>query len=153
MLDASNLYRHVLSISQVGAPKSEGMCDAIRSRYPYIEARARVADILAVLRDQPEFIMSADVILVALGDSTLELRLNELLGTEKPRLHAWVEPLGLGGHVLATGLGNGLGCFRCLFDRTEETGMANRASFAKVGQQFQKSMAGCGWGFHAIRSN
>ena len=131
MLDASNLYRHVLSIAHVGAPKSEGMCEAMRSRYPHIEAQARVADILAVLRDQPEFILSADVILVAPGDSTRELRLNEWLGTEKPRLHAWVEPLGLGGHILATGLGNGPGCFRCLFDRTEETGMANRASFAK----------------------
>jgi len=143
MLDASNLYRHVLSIAHVGAPKSEGMCEAMRARYPHIEAQARVADILAILCDQPEFILSADAILVALGDATLELRLNALLGTEKPRLHAWVEPLGLGGHILATGLGNGPGCFRCLFDRTEETGMANRASFAKAGQQFQKSMAGC----------
>jgi molybdopterin/thiamine biosynthesis adenylyltransferase len=143
MLDSSNLYRHVLGIAHVGAPKSEGVCDAMRSHYPHIEAQARVADILAVLCDQPEFILSADLILVALGDPTLELRLNEFLGAEKPRLHAWVEPLGLGGHVLATGLGNGPGCFRCLFDRTEETGMANRASFAKAGQSFQKSIAGC----------
>ena len=143
MLDSSNLYRHVLGIAHVGAPKSKGVCDAMRSRYPHIEAQARVADILAVLRDQPEFILSADLLLVALGDPTLELRLNECLGTKKPRLHAWVEPLGLGGHVLATGLENGPGCFRCLFDRTEETGMANRASFAKAGQSFQKSIAGC----------
>jgi molybdopterin/thiamine biosynthesis adenylyltransferase len=146
-LESSNLYRHVLGISCVGGSKSEGMRDSISSRYPHIEVQARARDVLIVLREEPEFIMAADLVLLALGDETLELRLDEFLGKQKARLHAWVEPLGIGGHVLAAGLGNGPGCFRCLFDRTEDAGMANRASFAKTGQSFQKSMAGCSGAF------
>lgn len=143
LLESLNLYRHALGISYVGRSKSESMCDCICSRYPHIEAQARVRDIRIVLNDEPKFIMDADLVLLALGDETLELRIDELLGMKKPRIHAWVEPLGIGGHVLATGLGNSHGCFRCLFQRAEDGSITNRAAFAMPGQLFQKSMAGC----------
>jgi molybdopterin-synthase adenylyltransferase len=96
-----------------------------------------------VLRAEPEFITAADLIVIAVGDETLERRLNAVLATMRPRVHAWVEPLGISGHVLATGVAAGPGCYDCLFDYEAPYGLVNRAGLAAPGQSFQKSMAGC----------
>jgi hypothetical protein len=53
-----------------------------------------------LLMDERDTILDADLIVVAVGDETLERRLNRLLAGGPPRLHAWVEPLGVGGHAL-----------------------------------------------------
>jgi hypothetical protein len=58
-----------------------------------------------------------------------------------PRLHAWLEPLGIGGHVLATGVARSSGCFRCLFQTDTEYGLTNAASFVEPGQAFQRTYA------------
>jgi molybdopterin/thiamine biosynthesis adenylyltransferase len=142
-LESCNLYRHALGIGHVGLNKAEGMSRAIQARYPHVESLFCAMGIEAVLENDPNFVLSADVILLALGEETLELRLNELLGPQKPRVHAWLDPLGVGGHVLATALKRGPGCLRCLFERQEAHGLVNKASFAQPGQRFQRSFAGC----------
>lgn len=143
IMEASNLYRHVLGVGHVGAPKADALRNVLSSHFPNVEVQSRAKDVLAVLRDEPEFLMTADVVLFALGDETLELRIDEVMASQRPRIHAWVEPLGIGGHVLVTGLEGSRGCFRCLFHRPDGVGLVNRASFAEAGQSFQKSMAGC----------
>jgi molybdopterin/thiamine biosynthesis adenylyltransferase len=142
-LESCNLYRHALGIGYVDVNKAEGMSQAIQTRYPHVETQFRPEAIEAVLQNDPDFVLTADVILVALGEETLELRLNELLGPQKPRVHAWLDPLGIGGHVLATAITPGPGCLRCLFERQEAHGLVNKASFAQPGQSFQRSFAGC----------
>jgi hypothetical protein len=142
-LVSGNLYRHALGIVDVGVNKAKAMSDAIQAHYPHVEAQFRAEGIETVLQSDPDFILSADLILITLGDETLELRLNQLLGPKKPRIHAWLDPLGIGGHVLATAVNGRPGCFRCLFSRDEHTGLANRASFVRPGQVVQTSLAGC----------
>jgi hypothetical protein len=59
-----------------------------------------------------------------------------------PVIHGWLEPLGIGGHVVVSNHKDG-GCYKCLFRRTEEGSIYNGASFAAPGQSFSKSMFGC----------
>jgi hypothetical protein len=142
-MEACNLYRHALGIKYIGVNKAEAMCDELAGHYPGVDSQFRAKDVEKLLAEEPGFILDSDLMVVALGDETLELRLNEILGSKRRRLHAWVDPVGVGGHVLATGISAGPGCFRCLFRPVEGVGLSNRASFAMAGQSFQKSLAGC----------
>ena len=146
-LASQNLYRHALGAEYLEVNKAVGLGEVLRKKYLHIDVQSRPHDIGKVLTQEQDFVLSADLILVALGDETVELRLNELLGARLPRVHAWLDPLGLGGHILATGLPKQRGCFRCLFDLHEVHGLQNGASFARAGQQFQKSFAGCSGSF------
>lgn len=142
-MEASNLYRHVLGITDVGVHKVKGLSDLLQDHYPHISLQYRAERVEAVLEQDAKFICAADAIVIALGDETLELWLNQFFGSQRPRLHAWLDPLGIGGHVLGTGIGGEAGCFRCLFERDEQLGLYNKASFANRGQTFQRSIAGC----------
>jgi molybdopterin/thiamine biosynthesis adenylyltransferase len=141
-LSADNVHRHVLGVCYIGTPKAEGMKATLDMKYPHIDSTFRVARAEELLETEPDFITGSDLVIVALGDETLELRLNDTLRDHVRRLHVWVEPLGIGGHVLATGL-SGRGCFRCLFDDDPTHGIHNQSAFAAPGQKFQKTFSGC----------
>ncbi|MBX9600040.1 MAG: ThiF family adenylyltransferase [Bryobacteraceae bacterium] len=143
LLEAGNLYRHVLGMRDIGAPKADGLRTLLTSRYPGLEVQARFTDVIELMHSEEDFLLKADVLVFALGDETLELRINEMLGRKVPRLHTWVDPLSLGGHVHVTGLAREGGCLRCLFHRLDGVGLTNRASFAEAGQSFQQTIAGC----------
>jgi molybdopterin/thiamine biosynthesis adenylyltransferase len=143
ILRAENVHRHVLGVDYIGYNKALGMKLSLGLRFPHLDIQYRAEPIEATLRTAPEFITSSDLVLIAIGDETLELRLNDLLRGRMPRLHVWLEPLSIGGHVLATGVAAGSGCFRCLFDVDPLYGLFNRAAFAGPGQTFQQSFAGC----------
>lgn len=142
-LAGGNIHRHVLGVSYLGFNKALGLAIELLRRYPHLTVEHLATDALTLLRQKPQVFTDADLIVIAIGDPTIELRLNDLLGANMPRLHAWVEPLGLGGHVLATGIGNWPGCYRCIFENDEVHGLVNKASFAAPGQAFQRTMGGC----------
>lgn len=142
-LSADNVHRHVLGVCHIGVAKAEGMKATLATRYPHIDVTCRVARAEGVLETEPDFITGSDMVIVALGDETLELSLNDILRDQVRRLHVWVEPLGIGGHVLATGLSPRGGCFRCLFGDDPTHGIYNQSAFAAPGQRFQKSFSGC----------
>jgi molybdopterin-synthase adenylyltransferase len=142
-LTAENIHRHVLGVSFLDQKKVEGMRLSLNKHFPHICVEDKPDDIRTVLDIHPEFVTSADLVIFALGDETLELYLNDLLGQRMPRIHVWVEPLGIGGHVLGTGLSSQGGCFRCLFDTDDLLGIHNQSAFAAPGQSFQPAFAGC----------
>ncbi|NTW01770.1 MAG: hypothetical protein HGA19_10820 [Oscillochloris sp.] len=142
-LAGGNIHRHVLGVTYLGFNKALGLTIELLRRYPHLMAEHFATDALTLLRQKPELLTDADLIVIAIGDPTIELRLNDLFGSNRPRLHAWVEPLGLGGHVLATGIANQPGCYRCLFKNDKVHGLVNKASFAAPGQAFQRTMGGC----------
>jgi hypothetical protein len=143
VLTPENIHRHVLGISFLDQKKVEGMRLFLNKHFPHICVEDKADDIRTVLDKDQVFVTESDLVIFALGDETLELYLNDLLDQRMPRIHAWVEPLGIGGHVLGTGLDNQKGCFRCLFDTDEVLGIHNQAAFAAPGQSFQPSFAGC----------
>jgi molybdopterin/thiamine biosynthesis adenylyltransferase len=143
ILTSENIHRHALGASRVGINKALGMKAELGLRFPHIRVECREDRVEEVIKKDPDFIMGADLVAIALGDESLELRLNDLLGQRVPRLHVWVEPLGVGGHVLATGVDLGTGCYRCLFDVDPSHGIYNRSAFAAPGQNFQRTFSGC----------
>lgn len=143
VMKSENVHRHLLGASFVGWDKTVGIKTTLGTSFPHLKIEHREVLIEALLKDEPKFIADASLIVFALGDETLELRLNNVLGDEVPQVHAWVDPLGLGGHVLATGVSGGAGCYKCLFENDPEQGLFNQASFAAPGQQFQRAFAGC----------
>ena len=87
-----------------------------------------------------------DLIISALGEPTLNLKINQILQEESiksPLLVCFNEPYGIGGHVMAVNLGSG-GCLRCAYtDSLSGELTPFRASFVADGQNFKKSMSGC----------
>lgn len=140
-LRAENVHRHVLGVNAIGQPKVKALAEMLGRHSPHVQIEPVVSRVEDVLEQDPTAILEAGVVAIALGDETLERRLNQLLGATHPRVHAWLDPLGVGGHVLATGLPHGRGCYECLFEQTPT--LRNRASFTAPGQDVTRSLAGC----------
>jgi len=145
-LKEENVHRHVLGIEAIGRNKAVALAEHLGRRFPHQAVRAHPQDILALLESSAAILLEADAVVIAVGDETLERRVNSVLGFNVPRVHVWVEPLGAGGHVLVTGLQAGIltaGCYECLFTRDESGLLTNSAAFAAANQQFGQSLAGC----------
>ena len=140
-LSADNVHRHVLGLPGMGMNKAVALATWLGIQYPHQEVAARPSRLESVLKEDSGFILGVDLIVFALGEETLERRLNSILGSAKPRVHSWLEPLGVGGHVLLTAMPGSLGCFECLF--SPEEGAANASSFVASGQDIRRSLAGC----------
>lgn len=140
-LAAENIHRHILGVESLLQNKALAMGRHLEKRFPHITVEANELRIEGTA-DMNRLIDGVDLVCIALGDETLELRLNDVLTSQRPRLHVWVEPIGVGGHVLLTGFG-GPGCFKCLFACDERFGLHNKSSFSAPGQRFAKSFSGC----------
>lgn len=149
-LSEENTFRHVLGREDWEKNKAEAIMTQIQGNVPYVKVEAhphRIEDLIK--RD--EFRLAAyDVVISAIGDPTVEMYLNDrIFALEDPPfgLYGWVEPMGIGGHVLLTGSPEGGGCFECIFtsaDDPEEDRRVDRLSFAAPGQEFGRELAGCG---------
>ena len=139
---AENLHRHVLGMTDIDKNKALCLTKLLNQNYPHLNVQHKENLIEEVMKKEPDFILDSDLVLIALGDETLELSLNDSLPQNLKRLHVWVEPLSIGGHLLLTGLKN-VGCFRCLFGNDSIFGIYNQAAFAAAGQNFQRSYSGC----------
>lgn len=141
--EAANVYRHVLGRADIGRRKVEALADDLRRR-PYLG--------VAVSHEPAQKLLAhrlhrdrLDAIVVTIGDVTQSRELQELLrdfpGTV---VFTWLEPLGIGGHVLTRSAG-AKGCYECLFRREDGSEqLDNRSDFAAPGQTFTRSVTGCG---------
>lgn len=141
-LGPENIHRHALGLSRLWQSKATSLAEMLASNYPHLEFEGRQAVVEEVLEDDPLFLTSADLAVFALGEETLERRLNGILVGVMPRLHTWVEPLGIGGHAFVCGI-DPRGCYECLFRLDPEFGPINAASFSAPGQSIRRSLAGC----------
>ncbi|HXG36034.1 MAG TPA: ThiF family adenylyltransferase [Dehalococcoidia bacterium] len=143
-----NTFRHALGYSVLGAPKVTALKAELERKYPYIAVTAHQKYIEEAMMDGLLQVSTFDLVIVALGNPTVELYLNRVLH-ERPAgpkaVFAWLEPYGIGGHVLLTRPGMP-GCLQCLYTPASdlETPLRNRAAFAAYGQSFGKDDLGCG---------
>lgn len=137
-----NLHRHMLGIDDLGQKKAEALCKMLDRRFPGQSHEFRNDKIEDILGKEPSFLSESDLVLITVGDDNLEFLLNDHFPKDFPRMHVWVEPLGIGGHILQK-TSKAKGCFRCIFQRSEKYGVVNRSSFVESGQDFQKSFSGC----------
>jgi hypothetical protein len=146
-LEPENTYRHVLGRSYWGVKKAVALMRALRAQLPFSKAEAFDSTIEKVIDAGRIDLSTYDVILSAIGNPTSELALNEKVRRSvggPPIVFTWVDPYGIGGHAVLTGLSGSAGCFECLYTGTDSAEhLHNRASFAAPGQVFRRSIAGC----------
>lgn len=144
VLSPENVHRHALGMRYLWMPKSLGMSVELGMRFPHLEFDYRVSTLEKALQKEPTLLDGVDLVVIAVGEETLELRLNRLFQGIVPRVHAWVEPLGIGGHALGCGVaGVNSGCYECLFELMPDLGLVNRAAITAPGQEIRRSLAGC----------
>lgn len=146
LLGSENVHRHLLGVEYIHQFKASSLAAVLGHGFPHSIFKAHDKGALEVLSADPDCFLSADAILMATGDETLELRFDSLLKEDPPRVHTWVDPLGLGGHAIAVGLGDA-GCLHCLYETADSGMLANTSSFVRPGQLLRKSFAGCGGDF------
>lgn len=160
-----NVYRHLLGTDslliesykngkETGLPynpKIFGLKKEIERKLPYTDI-----DVLSNYIDRIENVISNnvidfrqyDLVIVAIGNPTIELYLNEYFHKNNdmpPIIFTWVEAYGIGGHALLTNNNGKSGCLKCLYTDPfdEKVSLYNRASFAAEGQTFAKQVSGC----------
>ncbi|WP_273483931.1 E2/UBC family protein [Desulforamulus ruminis] len=162
LLHIENVYRHALGVSSLfeavknkdkeeyySLPKVIGLKREIESKFPYVLVMCHQDDIEELILDKMIEPSEYDLIVVALGNPTIELYLNSYFHSLlkcPPVIFTWLEAFGIGGHALLTKINNKVGCLNCLYLDSNglNTDLFNRASFAEAGQFFGKIIAGCG---------
>jgi molybdopterin-synthase adenylyltransferase len=148
---AENVHRHVLGMNSTGYTKATALKVELEQKFPHLDIDLRTLRVEKLLTDEPAFLLEADLIFLATGEETLERRLNRLLLGGPPRVHAWLEPLGIGGHAFACGgpmesstpNEPAAGCFECLYRPDDNVGLINRTALTAPGQEIRQSLAGC----------
>ena len=165
-LSRENVYRHLLGtnsllletykdnlkVTQSSNPKIFGLKKEIQDRLPHttIEVSSKcVASIEDIIMINEVDFKQFDLIIVALGNPTIELYLNRYFHEERampPVLFTWLETYGIGGHALLTNNNGKNGCLQCLYSnpRDKNAPLYNQTSFAAEGQFFAKTISGCG---------
>lgn len=146
VMKPENIFRHILGKDYLGKSKVDALKIELENKFPYTRIKSfslKIEDAISKsLFDLDKF----DLIIMATGDDNLSLNINRVLYGERikpPILYSWLEPYGIGGHVLITNLEN-KGCFQCLFTPLQEDDeFSNRASFVAAGQTFTKDISGC----------
>jgi molybdopterin/thiamine biosynthesis adenylyltransferase len=145
-LSRDNVHRHVLGMESVGKKKAEALAIRLGEQFPHQHFWFGSTDCIDVLSEAAFDPSTFNVIILATGNETLELRINAALRRQTHLVHVWLDPFDLGYHVFVDGK-NKRGCFRCLFARDDAVGLHNRASFLEKDQTVTGSLAGCAGNF------
>jgi len=138
-----NTPRHLCGFldASCGMRKVEAVKKRVTEHFPGTECNIFHTDILELLEEDETVLNSHDMVIVALGNRAVERRINYLLKRNlfnSLLLFLWVEPLGVGGHILYVDPKNG-GCYDCSFD--EEGNFIY--SISDTSESFQKKESGC----------
>jgi molybdopterin-synthase adenylyltransferase len=148
-LTPDNTFRHVLGRRYWGDWKAEALKTEIEAQLPYVKVTSFVTRIEELLSKKLIDLSNYDLLVLATGNPTVELKINELIHKHEnlpPAVFTWLEPLGIGGHALLANNATTGGCFECLYTSVinDTTFDENRAAFAAAGQAFGRALSGCG---------
>lgn len=155
-LKVDNIYRHRLGGSylnyepeklKTSAPKVKpyskvaALQFALQKDLPYVNVTA-VKNFFEKILDK-EYIVNADLIIIAVGSPTLNLKFNTELKRRdvKHAIFCWNEAAGYGGHSVRLNLD--ICCLNCLY--TYEDGYSNicKLNLLDSGQNISKNLTGC----------
>lgn len=144
-----NCFRHVLGRRYWHRGKAEALKEEIESALPYVQVTAITNTIEKALSEGLIELSNYDLLVLAIGNPTVELEVNALvhaLQNGPAAMFTWLEPFGIGGHALLAHHASGGGCFECLYTSPASNAewMENRAAFAAPGQSFGQALSGCG---------
>lgn len=146
-----NVYRHILgydSVHEDGTYKADEMYNYLKNKYKNIEIDAISYDLIDTIETRRIELDDFDLVIVAIGEPNIEFYLNKKIHNLKkqiPAIYTWIEPYGIGGHVLVTN-NTKYGCYDCLYydNYTGERSLQNKASLIMSGQQYTRKVEGCG---------
>ena len=157
IMELENVHRHALGSNRVFQVtedrglhhqfKVHALAKEIQQKYPFTTVNAYPKYFSDFLKEEVVDWSEVDLAVVAIGMPNQDMQINQdmlRLPYSPPVLYTWVEPLGIGGHVLVTANLVKQGCYQCLFKPTEEEPIYNRSAFAKPFQEFSKAVTGCG---------
>ena len=149
----SNLFRHYLGMNALAnklSNKAQLMKNQLESEFLDIDIDSldfKEPTVEAYLQE-PDRLKNYDLIISALGEPTLNLKINRILRENDyrvPFICSYNEPYGIGGHAILTNTANGEGCLECLYTNIDSSELReNRISLVKEGQNFKKNISGCG---------
>ena len=144
-----NLYRHVLSVKDIGQLKSEALASEIALRHPWAEVRS-CRRRLEELRD-PAVLQPFDLVVVAIGSPTVERVFAEYCRKEElhvPVMNSWLEAYGIGGHAVLA-VPPQRGCWHCAYvdPNTLGRGLTSNLNFLQPGEVVMRNHGGCGTQF------
>ena len=147
-LSEANLYRHTLSVKDIGRSKSEALADEISLKHPWAEVTP-LREKLEALR-QPTVLRQFDLVVIAIGMPNVERVFAEYLSQEPivvPMLNCWLEGYGIGGHAIVV-VPETKGCWHCAYvPKTRTRGLSSNLSFLAPGQVVMRDHGGCGTQF------
>lgn len=142
-LEPENAPRHLCGFKE--ASQRMKKVDAVKKRltehFPSIECQSYFGDALQLLQEGKITLKDCNLTIVAIGNMSVERRINYLLRKgliSSPVVYLWIEPFGVGGHILYIHPRNG-GCYECCFDDNGSF----LYSIARLEDKFQKRESGC----------
>ena len=144
-----NLYRHVLSVKDIGRSKTKALAREMALRHPWAEVTSWCKR-LEELRD-PALLQRFDLVVIAIGSPTVERVFAEYCRQETlgmPVINCWLESYGIGGHAILAIPGT-KGCWHCAYvdQKTLTRGLTSNLNFLKPGQVVMRNHGGCGTPF------
>ena len=144
-----NLYRHVLSLKDIGRLKTEALAWEMALKHPWAEVTAR-RERLEELRN-PAVLRRFDLVVIAVGSPTVERVFAEYCRQEAvdvPVMNCWLEGYGIGGHAILA-MPETKGCWHCAYvdPKTLTRGLTSNLNFLAPGQIVVRSRGGCGTQF------
>ena len=138
-----NTFRHVLGRRLWLQQKVHALKKELERCLPGLTVTAIPKTIRGAIAEQPDLLQAANVIVVAIGNHTVPLQLNDMLAQDKtavPVIFTWLEPYGIGGHAVLVNYQQP-GCLRCLFD--DHSGLQCTVEFSAPDQRFARRDVGC----------
>lgn len=161
--EPENLYRHSLPSRSLQYPvtrikikgitpetqlrrnKATLLSQELLNRFPHIKCKADSPHNALQWFTETK-ISNFDLVIVALGNPLIERELNKRLFSFKDHktkvLFTWLEPLGLGGHIVLTD-GENKGCVDCLYHKQNTFQPHPYISFIEENQQISRNLTGC----------
>ena len=145
----NNLYRHALSMRDLGRFKTLALAREIALKHPW--AKVTPSDRpLEQLRD-PSVLQPFDLVVIAIGSPTVERMFAEYCRREAlgvPVLNCWLEGHGIGGHAILA-MPRTKGCWHCAYvdPKTLKRGLTSNLNFLERGQVVMRRQGGCGTQF------
>ena len=148
-LSEENLYRHSLTVKDIGRLKTEALAGEIALKHPWAEV-IHCRKTLEEFR-QPAVLGAFDLAVIAIGSPNVERIFAEYCGRERinvPVVNCWLEGYGIGGHAILTVPGT-KGCWHCAYvdPETLTRGLASNLNFLMPDQVVMRNHGGCGTQF------
>ena len=144
-----NLYRHALSMRDLGQFKTRALAREIALKHPWATVTPSDRP-LETLRD-PKVLKPFDLVVIAIGSPTVERIFAEYCRHEAlgvPVMNCWLEGYGIGGHAILA-MPRTKGCWHCAYvdPDTLKRGLTSDLNFLKPRQVVMRRQGGCGTQF------